>query len=66
MSVLGQEQFGICEQIAEQALEICRQLKLSDPAVVRYYEKLEEFGRQQQDAPPVWLRTNIHSVAPSV
>ena len=64
MTILRQEQGSDCEQAAEQALEICRQLKLNDPAVIRYYEKLEEFGRQQQDAQPVWLRTNIHSVAP--
>lgn len=64
MSILTQEQGGDSDRIAEQALEICRQLKLNDPAVVRYYEKLEDFSRQQ-DTPAIWLRTNIHSVCPS-
>jgi hypothetical protein len=65
MSVLTPENSGECERLAEQAHELFQQLKLNDPAVLRYYEMLEKLGRQQEP-PPVWLRTNIHSVAPTV
>lgn len=46
-----------------QVQEVFRQLHLDEPAVRRYYEMLEQIARQQEP-PPVWLRTNIHSIAP--
>jgi len=52
-----------CEP-TEQIKELFRQLDLDDPRVIRYFEKLEELGRQSEP-PRVWLRTNIHSVCPT-
>lgn len=63
MSIAESSSGDLCEP-AEQVHELFRQLKLDDPDVVLYYKMLEELGKQQEP-PSVWLRTNIHSVAPS-
>lgn len=49
------------EHSENQVQDFFRQLRLNEPGVRQYFEMLEQLGRQQEP-PPIWLRTNIHSV----
>lgn len=56
----------LSEPFEKQVWTLFRQLELDDPACQQYYRMLDRLNTMYPEPQPIWLRTSIHSAAPTM